>query len=170
MAMVFTAIRAAVYGLAFISLWGWMALGVREYDHLFLQSLPAWLEPVGIVLMVAGGLVACWCVGVFVSRGKGTAAPFDPPRTFVASGPYRHVRNPMYSGGWIMLIGFSFYQRSLSMVLFSLVWLLLAHLFVVLFEEPGLEQRFGGSYAEYKKTVNRWIPRSSTTAHVRRLP
>ena len=63
-----------------------------------------------------------------------------------------------------------------ALVLFSLVWLLLAHLFVVLFEEPGLEQRFGGSYAEYKKTVNRFAQgamrvhlRKTKVGHRRRL-
>jgi protein-S-isoprenylcysteine O-methyltransferase Ste14 len=37
--------------------------------------------------------------------------------------------------------------------------LALAHLFVVLYEEPTLEARFGDSYRAYKRTTPRWIPR-----------
>ena len=42
--------------------------------------------------------MTAWCIGTFVTKGQGTPAPFDPPREFVASGPYRYVRNPMYIG------------------------------------------------------------------------
>jgi protein-S-isoprenylcysteine O-methyltransferase Ste14 len=33
------------------------------------------------------------------------------------------------------------------------------HLIVVYVEEPGLEKRFGESYLQYKRSVNRWLPR-----------
>ncbi|MBI1806810.1 MAG: isoprenylcysteine carboxylmethyltransferase family protein [Ignavibacteria bacterium] len=154
-----TAVRAFIYMIGFILLWGWIALGVRRYDHSFGVVLPLWTEIVGIVLMIGGGILAILCVGIFVVRGKGTAAPFDAPREFVAVGPYRYVRNPIYIGGWIVLIGFGLYQHSLSILFFSLVWLLLAHFFVLFVEEDGLEKRFGHSYLEYKKSVNRWIPK-----------
>ena len=65
----------------------------------------------------------------------------------------------MYIGGWFVLAGFGLYEESISILLFSLVWLVIFHLFVVLVEEPGLMKRFGESYVEYKKSVNRWVPR-----------
>jgi len=37
--------------------------------------------------------------------GKGTPAPFDPPRKLVIRGPYRFVRNPMYIGAGMTLAG-----------------------------------------------------------------
>src|SRR5947199_228504 len=82
-----------------------------------------------------------------------------PAREFVAQGPYKYVRNPMYVGGLGVLAGFGLYQRSLAIVLFALVFLCCAHLFVVFYEEPGLERRFGQSYLDYKRSVNRWLPR-----------
>jgi len=99
------------------------------------------------------------CVGWFVVAGRGTPAPFDPPRSFVPGGPYRWVRNPMYLGALLVLIGFGLWHASLSMVLLALPALALAHLFVVLYEEPTLRRRFGMPYVAYLALVNRWVPK-----------
>lgn len=98
------------------------------------------------------------CVALFVVRGEGTAAPFDPPRRFVASGPYRFVRNPMYLGAALVLSGFGLYSRSPSVLGLVALAALFVHLFVVLVEEPGLESRFGEGYRDYKVRVKRWSP------------
>ena len=156
-----TALRALLYGSAFVLLWGWLALNIRSFDENFAVEPPQWTSIIGIMLMSFGGVLALACVGLFVMRGKGTGAPFEPPREFVVAGPYRYVRNPMYIGGWLALIGFGLYEHSLSILLFSLPWLLLVHLFVVFYEEPNLERRFGQSYLNYKNSVRRWRPRMS---------
>jgi protein-S-isoprenylcysteine O-methyltransferase Ste14 len=160
MKMLFTGLRAVVCGTGFVALWAWISLGFRAYDRYIPIVLPGWAEPLGIVQLSLGGILGLLCVGTLVLRGEGTPAPFDPPREFVASGPYRIVRNPMYIGGWVALMGFGFYQHSISILLFSLVWLFLIHMLVCYIEEPGLERRFGESYREYKRSVNRWIPRA----------
>jgi len=159
MNLLFTAVRGLVYGTGFVALWGWIALGVRNYDRYLPVSLPDWTGNPGIILLSAGGILVLWCLITFVLRGKGTPAPFDPPRAFVVAGPYRYVRNPMYIGGWITLAGFGLYERSISILLFSFPWLVLIHLFVLFVEEPGLEKRFGEEYHDYTISVNRWIPR-----------
>ena len=144
---------------AFILLWRWLALGSRSFDASIGFTAPEWSRFAAIPLMATGGAIVLWCIGFFVARGGGTPAPFDPPREFVASGPYRFVRNPMYVGGLVLLLGYGFWQRSIAMLLFVFLAALVVHLFVVLLEEPNLEQRFGGSYQRYKQTVNRWVPR-----------
>jgi len=103
----------------------------------------------GIALMAAGGTLAFACIATFVSRGVGTPAPIDPPRKFVAAGPYQFVRNPMYIGGFLVLAGFGLYERSPAILLFALPWLLLAHLFVIFYEEPHLRATFGSPYDAY---------------------
>jgi protein-S-isoprenylcysteine O-methyltransferase Ste14 len=108
--------------------------------------------------MIAGGILVMICVMVFIFRGKGTPAVFDPPSEFVAAGPYAYVRNPMYIGGFILLIGFGLYHFSLSILILSFLLFGLFHLFVVFVEEPTLEKLFGNSYIEYRKTITRWIP------------
>ncbi len=109
--------------------------------------------------MVAGAALALASVATFVVRGRGTPAPFDPPRLFVASGPYAWVRNPMYIGGFLVLAGYALCALSVAALLVSFAMIAAAHLFVVLYEEPNLERRFGESYREYRRKTPRWIPR-----------
>ncbi len=160
MKTVFIALRALTFMTGFVLLWGWLVLRVRVLDPVL---LPAWTELPGIIFMALGASVALVCAGIFVARGRGTPAIFDPPTQFVAIGPYRYVRNPMYLGAWMVLIGLGLYLRSVSILLFTLPWLLLIHLFVVGYEEPNLRSRFGGTYEDYCRAVPRWIPRVAAT-------
>lgn len=171
MAPLFAALRSIVYASVFIGLWGWVALQVRVYDAAIGLELPTACRVVGAVLMALGAAVAITCVASFVVRGRGTPAPFDPPTRFVVSGPYRWVRNPMYVGGLTLLIGFGLWHRSASMLLFAALLFLLVHSFVVFYEEPQLERRFGAAYDRYRKAVRRWTPRppsQSSPADARR--
>src|SRR5574341_359696 len=152
----FIALRTLVYVPGFLFFFGWIALGVRAYDQSVGVVLPAWTRVVGIIVMIAGSVLVLICVGVFAARGKGTPAVFDPPREFVAAGPYKYVRNPMYVGGFILLIGFGLYHHSVSILALALLLAFLFHLFVLRVEEPGLERRFDSSYRDYKNAVNRW--------------
>lgn len=159
MKTLFIALKALVYMTGFVLFWGWIALSVREFDRSFGAPLPAWTETLGIIFMPVGGILALTCAGVFIARGRGTPAPFDAPREFVAVGPYKSVRNPMYVGGLVLLIGFGLYLHSISILLLSAVVFLLVDLFVVYFEEPHLSRRFGATYEAYCKAVPRWIPK-----------
>ena len=154
-----TGLRALIYATGFLAFWGWLALSAQRLDRQVGVQLPPASRPVGAIAIVLGGLLVLACVAVFVVRGRGTPAPFDPPREFVAVGPYRIVRNPMYVGGLLVLAGFALWRRSPSILALAVVFVLAAHLFVVLFEEPQLERRFRASYLLYKQTVRRWLPR-----------
>ncbi len=159
MKRLFVAFRAVLYASGFVLLWGWLAEGARRYDPILGLRLPR-LQPLGVVLAVAGALLCLACIGTFIVRGRGTPFPLDPPVVFVPTGPYRFVRNPMYIGGALVLAGYGLLERSVSVLLLSAVFLLVMHLFVLLLEEPGLERRFGSTYAEYRRRVNRWLPRA----------
>ncbi len=144
---------------AFLWLWAWIALGLRRYDPQYGLDLPEWATVLAVPVGLIGAAICIACIATFVVIGQGTPAPFDPPRQFVAVGPYRFVRNPMYIGGVVLLAGFALYLRSGAALIFCLPWLLLAHLFVIAYEEPTLRRKFGSSYENYCKTVKRWIPR-----------
>src|SRR5262249_48937928 len=147
MKTLFTALRAAVVAAGFVFLWASVAETLhRSCDRSLAFEWPAPFRPIGIVLMLVGGSLALACVSTFVIRGEGTPAPFDPPRKFVVVGPYKFVRNPMYIGAFTLLLGLGFYQGSPSILLFTLLWLLLDHLFVVLYEEPHLRSNFSAPY------------------------
>lgn len=158
MKLFFTTLRSIIYVPLFILFFRWLALNVRGYDSRIGVTLPQWFTIIGIVAMVMGGILVIICVLVFIIRGKGTPAVFDPPTQFVATGPYAYVRNPMYIGGFILLIGFGLYHTSLSILILALVLLVVFHFFILLVEEPNLERLFGKSYLDYKKKINRWIP------------
>jgi protein-S-isoprenylcysteine O-methyltransferase Ste14 len=113
----------------------------------------------GMLLGVVGGTLALWCIFTFVFVGKGTPAPFDPPRRLVIQGPYRWVRNPMYIGAALALAGAALFYQSLGLLGYAGLFLLITHLFVVTYEEPTLRRTFGKDYETYCGQAGRWWPR-----------
>lgn len=152
------AIRALIYMSAFVLFFGWVALAVRIYDRNFPPLLPQKSDFAGIIIGVLGVILVLACAGAFVVRGRGTPAVFDPPREFVALGPYKYVRNPMYIGGLTLLVGFGLYERSISILILSVFLFFALHLFVVFYEEPTLKEKFGATYKGYCNRVSRWLP------------
>ena len=113
----------------------------------------------GVTLLVLGVALMIWCWSEFARRGRGTPAPFDPPRRLVIAGPYRYVRNPMYVAGVLVIVGEAALYRSLSLVEYAAAFAAMSFAFVVAYEEQTLARRFGAEYAAYKGAVKRWIPR-----------
>ncbi len=122
-----------------------------------IPSLP--LRILGILLMILGACGLSWVSQAFVRFGKGTPAPFDPPREFVARGLYRFVRNPMYIGAVTVILGEALLFASWNLLIYGAAVLAMLHFFVVLYEEPSLYKRFGEPYRQYLHNVPRWIPR-----------
>jgi protein-S-isoprenylcysteine O-methyltransferase Ste14 len=110
----------------------------------------------GIIVGSIGAAVALWCIFTFATIGKGTPAPFDPPRRLVIRGPYRFVRNPMYIGATLALAGATLFYKSAPLLAYGGVFLLACHLFVLAYEEPTLRRTFGPEYEAYSQRVRRW--------------
>jgi protein-S-isoprenylcysteine O-methyltransferase Ste14 len=122
----------------------------------------AWLSRfAGALLIILGLVLFSWCVSLFARVGRGTLAPWDPPRNFVAVGPYRFVRNPMISAVILLLIGQALVWGSRAVGLWALIFIVINHIYFVILEEPMLEARFGEPYRLYKANVPRWLPRLS---------
>jgi protein-S-isoprenylcysteine O-methyltransferase Ste14 len=100
-----------------------------------------------------------WTVTLFVRIGRGTLAPWDPTRKLVVRGPYAHVRNPMITGVLAILIGEALAFAARPLWTWAALFLAINHVYFLLSEEPGLADRFGAEYDEYKRHVPRWIPR-----------
>jgi len=113
----------------------------------------------GLAIGLTGAALAVWCILTFVFVGKGTPAPFDPPRLLVIRGPYRYLRNPMYLGAGLVLGGAAIYYRSIALLGYAALFLIASHLFVVWYEEPTLTRLFGTEYQAYRHAVRRWLPR-----------
>ncbi|HXV85454.1 MAG TPA: isoprenylcysteine carboxylmethyltransferase family protein [Gemmatimonadales bacterium] len=115
----------------------------------------------GMAMATAGAALALWCILSFALIGKGTPAPFDPPRRLVVRGPYRYVRNPMYLGASLALAGAALVYGTGVLWAYAAAFLGVMHLMVVWYEEPTLRRSFGDEYKEYCRRVRRWLPRPS---------
>ena len=121
-------------------------------------------EIAGMIMGAAGAALALWCILTFAVVGKGTPAPFDPPRRLVVRGPYRFVRNPMYVGAGLALAGAALFYRSLAVLGYTALFFVNTHLFVLFYEEPTLRRTFGEEYEAYRRRVGRWWPTRSRFA------
>jgi protein-S-isoprenylcysteine O-methyltransferase Ste14 len=117
------------------------------------------LQLAGVALLVVGLTFFIWSLRHFAVEGQGTLAPWDPPRNLVVRGPYRYVRNPMISGVLMIVLGEAAILRSWPIFVWAVIFFGLNALWIPLFEEPQLAERFGDSYREYCRHVPRVIPR-----------
>jgi protein-S-isoprenylcysteine O-methyltransferase Ste14 len=156
---VFVLFRAVVYAALFIGFaLIYVPASLMSASGISRPSQIAWEQLLGIVICAFGGMVALWCVFSFPLKGKGTPAPFDPPRHLVTRGPYRILRNPMYLSAGFALAGAALYYGSILLGIYAGLFVLAAHLFVVLYEEPVLKRTFGHEYEDYSSRVRRWLP------------
>jgi len=123
---------------------------------------PRWSDPLfllGCAGILLGVALLATCIWEFARRGRGTLSPVNPPSELVVQGLYRWVRNPMYLSVLLILAGELLLTPSRQLLIYALSVLVLFNLFVMLYEEPALRRRFGGSYDRYLRQVGRWIPR-----------
>jgi protein-S-isoprenylcysteine O-methyltransferase Ste14 len=112
-----------------------------------------------VAVIALGAALYLWCVWVFAVVGRGTPGPWDAPRRVVATGPYRWVRNPIYLGALLVVLGEAWLFLSLPLLGYAAAMAVVFHLFVIGYEERTLRRRFGDAYLEYRRTVPRWFPR-----------
>lgn len=78
------------------------------------------------------------------------AGHIEKGREVTRSGPYRHVRHPLYVGSAIMAIGFGTASASLSTALLVLTYFVVTYVAAVRTEEATLDARFDGQYSAYR--------------------
>ena len=119
------------------------------------------LAALSVPVLLVGFALFASSVRRFATEGKGTLAPWDPPRRLVVHGPYRYVRNPMISGVNFMLCGEALLLRSWPHAVWAAIFILANVTWIPLYEEPHLERVFGEEYREYKRHVRRFMPRAT---------
>ncbi len=117
------------------------------------------LQLAGLGVLGIGLVLFASSLRRFATEGRGTLAPWDPPRQLVVRGPYRYVRNPMISGVLFVLFGEALVLLSRPHLTWALAFLVMNAIFIPLLEEPQLARRFGAAYDEYRRHVPRIIPR-----------
>lgn len=155
----FVLVRAVTYAVLFIGfVLIYVPSSLLSWSGVVRPNAVDWQQVVGMVFGIIGAVVALWCVFTFASIGKGTPAPFDPPRRLVIRGPYRFVRNPMYIGAGLALASAALFYESLPLLVYTCIFFLATHLFVVWYEEPTLRRTFGQEYETYCRRIRRWLP------------
>jgi len=113
----------------------------------------------GSALLTIGGVLLLWCVRDFFVSGRGTLAPWDPPKHLVVVGLYRFTRNPMYVAVMTVVLGWCLLYRSVWLMLYGLVLTVRFNLRVRWHEEPWLQRQFGLESEAYASRTGRWFPR-----------
>ncbi len=137
----------------------WLVLHLRGWDHFFGVRFPDWLRFLGAALLCGGASVVLWCGASLANRGMlEQRSDRLTPRSLETSGLFRYSRNPMSIGIVAFFAGLGLLYLSPTIVVFSGLLFLLAHLWVVYVEEPRLEDHFGQGYLDYQQGTNRWLP------------
>ncbi|MBN2344950.1 MAG: isoprenylcysteine carboxylmethyltransferase family protein [Candidatus Aminicenantes bacterium] len=104
-------------------------------------AIPVWLRHAGLALFVSGVFLFVFShlrLGGFTEEGK-----------LVTGGIYSRIRNPMYLGFILWIIGFPVFTRSMATLASSVLWI--AHFLCwKILEEKSLERKFP-QYGQYKK-------------------
>ncbi len=128
----------------------WAALNAR------FVPLAAWPGVVGLALVVLGLGFATWA-RVDLGRNWSAAVTLKRDHELVRSGPYRWVRNPIYTGILIALAGSALARGRWSGVLavaiaFGSFW------YKARLEERVMHDAFGAEYDAYRREVKSLIP------------
>ena len=143
--------------LAFLALPGIVAITIPVLFAVRALRAGGTFHPVGLLPLGAGLILLLWCVRDFYVSGKGTLAPWSPPKNLVTSGLYRYSRNPMYVGVALMLLGWALSFMSGRLAVYAALVVVAFHLRVIFGEEPWLARTHGAIWEEYRARVPRWL-------------
>ena len=112
----------------------------------------------GIVITALGEAVRLWGVRHIGAVSRTRSDRLGP---LVTTGPFAHVRNPLYIGNIALWIGFALTAQLVWLAAVAAVLLALEYHAIVRWEERLLEARVGDAYREYLSRVPRWVPRTA---------
>jgi protein-S-isoprenylcysteine O-methyltransferase Ste14 len=134
----------------------WLLTRWQSRPPLFDGAASRWI---GAALVAGGTVMVVECFARFALKGIGTPAPVAPTRHLVVSGLYRHLRNPMYVGVVLAILGQALWLGSVTLLIYAAAVWVAFFLFVLAYEEPALRRQFGAEYDAYCAQVPRWLPR-----------
>lgn len=121
--------------------------------------LPDWLRWIGAGILLVCIPLVYW---VFSSLGKNVTPTVvtRQEHSLVTHGPYRWVRHPLYTVGFMMFIGLSLLAANWFIAL-MLVLSCIPLAMRTPIEEARLVERFGDEYHQYMRRTGRYLPRLS---------
>jgi len=122
---------------------------------LLATAIQTWRIPVGVAVILAGVLLAATGRRTLVRLGT-NVSPLQPTTALATDGVFGWTRNPLYSGGMLVIFGIALvFALDLLLLLIVPSWLVL-HFGVVKREEEYLERKFGDRYRIYRSNVARY--------------
>ena len=121
-------------------------------------AYPVALMVLGVVLIVVGLIPPVAAFARF-ARAGGTPMPLAPTTHLVVAGFNRFVRNPMYAGLLVVIVGQALLFARWELLLYAGFFWAVTAAFVRWYEEPTLVRQYGAEYEAYRRAVPAWIPR-----------
>lgn len=116
-------------------------LGFATFIAAFVVSSPTpSTYAAGAVLALIGQALRVWAAG-HIEKG----------REVTRSGPYRHIRHPLYVGSLIMGAGFVIASASVWTAVLAVAYFTVTYVAAVRSEEATLDARFAGEYSAYRE-------------------
>ena len=146
-----------VYGMAMVNVIGIILLGYVFKIGILGKPWIYVFRIVGIMFIVVGGLI--WFIGALRSDMDESITE----NKLQTKGIYAWVRNPMYSGWWILLSGITLMWHNAWMLILPVIDWMIMTVALIGTEEKWLHDLYGKEYDDYKKRVNRcvpWFPRT----------
>ncbi|MGV0786055.1 isoprenylcysteine carboxylmethyltransferase family protein [Mycolicibacterium sp. XJ2] len=119
-----------------------------------LSDAPAWRVVLGGIVIVAGLIPPIHAFAEFVRAG-GTPMPVAPTQRLVVTGCNRFVRNPMYVGLIVAILGQAVLFANLWLVLYAAIAWAVTASFVRWYEEPTLVRAYRRSTRRTVQTCAR---------------
>ena len=116
------------------------------------------LKAVGIIFLILGLIIIFLAVLKFI-KTKTTVDPTRPDKTsnLVISGIYKITRNPMYLGMLFLIMSYSMYNNNIVGCIVIPIFIFYINKFQIEPEEIEMRRKFGESFENYCKKVNRWL-------------
>lgn len=113
--------------------------------------VPRWFV-LGLLIVVAGEAVRIWAAGHLYKNER-----------VITSGPYAYVKNPLYLGTFLIMVGFCVMASNTSSYLFLAIGLVVFVAYYAPFkqrrESGRLRERFGDTWVRYDREVPSYLPR-----------
>ena len=107
--------------------------------------------PLGLLLFLSGWALRIWAQQHVCYRLKTRKA-------LTTSGPYAVVRNPIYIGNTLIILGIVVLAELIWLVPITMLWCMGVYALVVRYEERVLQRKYGAAYGAYQASVSRWLP------------
>lgn len=120
-----------------------------------------WSLIAGFIVALSGELIRLWGVSYAGSETRTTGKVGGT--YLVISGPFAHLRNPLYLGNMLLYFGIGIMSYALFpyLPLLALLFFYLQYKYIINEEETYLKTAFGKDYQEYFNAVPRLLPRIS---------